>query len=573
MAMAVGAVILGVLGSVAGVAAAPVGMHGLQSAPSPIVDVDVTDDVFVPAAVTVTVGSTVRWSNRGARLHSVTSDAGWFNWTLAPGRALRVRFLSTGEYRYHCVYHGAMTGRIVVVPGEAGSTPTATQPPNAPTRPSTVPTPGPVGPPVGPAQGGAIVFQDVAAAGGRTDLFVIAADGTGRRALTTTPQLTEAQPHWSPDRREVAYTATGGSGAAAQWRIEVVDVATGVRRAVTNGPAHFEPRWRPDGAWIAYTVIQYITSSQGQIIGGSGIAVVRPDGTGARLLFSATGSSQVIGNPSWSPDGRTLAFVLRAADGGNGADGELWALDLATSTTRRLFAHPGWDDVQPAWSPDGRRIAFASHASSVGRRPYAVWLLDLDTGTAGTVATHPDWSLFRPSWSPGGGWIIFNAEIATTPSRDVRLYYVQDGGGTVYGPLTTGAEPDWAGVTSFEPPPPPLTPEPTSTPGSGTGTSEASSTTTPTATFPPPPLTPLPLPSPPSETSVPGPPPTFPVPSETPEPPTATTAPTETSTATSLPDTPTMTPSPDASATTPGGEATPTGGAGGRRVWLPVAFG
>lgn len=583
--------------------AMPAALRAAQSGPTntptagPVVEVAVVDDAFAPEVVTVTVGSTVRWVNTGQRLHSVTSDQGWFNWTLQPRTALRVRFLTAGAYGYHCVYHPGSTGRVVVVPGPptatatatptpdglptptvptpAGPSPTAPPPSPSPTAGPTWPPPGPVGPPVGPAQGGAIVFQDVGA-GGRTDLFVIAADGGGRRALTATAARSEAQPHWSPDRRAVAYAATGGSGAGGQWRIEVVDAQTGAVRPLTGGPFHFEPRWRPDGSWIAFTAVTYAAGAQGQTIAASAIGVVRPDGSGARLILQATGGGSVIGNPSWSPDGRTLAFVRRAI-GPDGGDGELWALDLTTSSLRRLFAHPGWDDIQPAWSPDGRRIAFASHVAAPTRRPYAIWLLDLDTGVAGTVAHHPEWSLVRPSWSPGGGWIIFTAEIATQPARDVRLYYVEDGGGTVYGPLTTGAEPDWAGVTSFEPPTPgpgaTATPaDPTPSPGPGTGTPPSPPTATASATFPPPPLTPLPLPTPPSETAVPGPPPTFPPATGTA---TAIASPSPTVDATptataEAPSTPTATATAGAATPTAGGEATPTVG-WRARVWLPVA--
>ncbi|MFN8423152.1 MAG: hypothetical protein U0470_07075 [Anaerolineae bacterium] len=176
---------------------------------------------------------------------------------------------------------------------------------------------------------------------------------------------------------------------------------------------------------------------------------MRSDGSAPRTVIGVSGGSSVVGNPTWSPDGREIAFVVRS-DRGAGFEGELWAIDVATGAVRRLFAHPGWDDVHPAWSPDGTRITFASRRVGAGRTaPYAIWLLDLTTNVAGTVASHPEWPLSRLSWSPGGGWIIFNAEVSPSPNRLVQLYYVQDGGGTIYGPLTTGAEPDWAGQTGF----------------------------------------------------------------------------------------------------------------------------
>ncbi|MEO8082784.1 MAG: cupredoxin domain-containing protein [Ardenticatenales bacterium] len=577
--------------------------------PGAIVDVAIVDDAFVPDVITVTVGTTVRWTNRGQHVHSVSSDTGLFNWALSPGNGLRVRFLGAGTYRYHCVYHGAMLGRVVVVPAPPSPTPTPmdgtssitpTEPaPGTPDATATAtpgdPTPAPVvGPPYGPALGGDIVFEDSAAEGSRLDLFRVAADGTGRRALTDTPALTEAQPNWSPDHTQVVYTASTGQGSRPTWQIEAVDVATGTRRPITLGPYHFEPRWRPGGDRIAFTSVSYAGGEAASAITGSAIGVVRADGAGARTVVGVNGGSSVIGNPTWSPDGREIAFVVRT-DRGSGFEGEIWAIDIASGAVRRLFAHPGWDDVHPAWSPDGTRITFASRRVGAGRTaPYAIWLLDLTTGVAGTVASHPDWPLSRPSWSPGGGWIIFNAEISPSPDRVVQLYYVQDGGGTIYGPLTSGAEPDWAGQTGFSPTEMPgATGTPEATPGPGTPSataamSTATPTATPSATFPPPPVGTIALPTLPAETAIPGPPPTFPAPSETAERATGTgTAtpivgtPVPTMTATMGPDVPTSTPSSGTSSTatppsataTPLVEGTPGAGGAGRRVWLPVAYG
>ena len=68
------------------------------------------------SVVTVTVGATVRWTNHGQSVHSSTSDAGHWNWTMVPGASFSVQFLWPGTYPYHCVYHRAagMTGTVVV---------------------------------------------------------------------------------------------------------------------------------------------------------------------------------------------------------------------------------------------------------------------------------------------------------------------------------------------------------------------------------------------------------------------------------------------------------------------------
>lgn len=84
--------------------------------PQPPAEIAVVDDAFDPTLITVTVGTTVRWMNRGSRLHTTTSDNGLWNWTLVPGARFSATFLTPGTYAYHCIYHvgAGMRGRVVV---------------------------------------------------------------------------------------------------------------------------------------------------------------------------------------------------------------------------------------------------------------------------------------------------------------------------------------------------------------------------------------------------------------------------------------------------------------------------
>ena len=62
-------------------------------------------------------------------------------------------------------------------------------------------------------------------------------------------------------------------------------------------------------------------------------------------------------DPTWSPDGRQVAFsALR------GGATDLYVFDLDSGALRRL-TKDAFADLQPAWSPDGRTIAFASDGS------------------------------------------------------------------------------------------------------------------------------------------------------------------------------------------------------------------
>jgi plastocyanin len=99
-------------------------------------DVAVRDDFFEPASVTVPSGATVRWTNRGQNLHTVTSGTGmWTAATLTPGATHSVTFANSGTYAYHCEFHPGMQGQVVVTQeGSPGPNPTAAPPPGGGTN-------------------------------------------------------------------------------------------------------------------------------------------------------------------------------------------------------------------------------------------------------------------------------------------------------------------------------------------------------------------------------------------------------------------------------------------------------
>ena len=529
----------------AGAAAQPVFVDELTGPQQVITDVAVLDNRFDPTTVTVTVGSIVRWTNRGHNLHSTTSDAGHWDWMLVPGASFSVRFLSAGVYPYHCKFHRAMgmVGQIVVLASPTPGTPLTPSPtPTAgtatvtPLTPYPTPTAGtaivtPLTPhptltpdPTVQPKPDDIVFAYFGVEGNstsRTDLFVVAADGSGKRHLTNTATMSEAQPSWSRDRRSVAYAVTQGDPRVGPWQIAVADLDTGRARVITAGPEQYEPDWRPDGSLIAFTSL----TRSGTTVVSSELAVVAPDGSGFRPLLRINSTHYSVGNPAWSPDGRQIAFTLESGSSG----GELYTLDVATATVRKLFEHPGWDDIDPAWSPNGRYVAFASGVArgSVTATYHTIWVLDRVTGVAGSIVTVPDWDLRGPAWSPDGSEIVFSARFQTNPSR-WALYVVPSTGGAVRGALSVGFEPDWGSVA--------LVPLPTPVPGA----TDTPVVPPPPPTFPPPP-TELPPPVTPGPSPTPEYPPTFPPPPTSSPEPTPTDEPTPSATATGVEPTATTT--------------------------------
>lgn len=87
-----------------------------QAQPIAAGEVSMIDFAFVPATITVNVGSAVNWLNTGAITHTATSDASvWNSGDLGPGDSFSYTFNVPGSYLYHCAIHIAMTGTVTVL--------------------------------------------------------------------------------------------------------------------------------------------------------------------------------------------------------------------------------------------------------------------------------------------------------------------------------------------------------------------------------------------------------------------------------------------------------------------------
>ena len=75
----------------------------------------VKDFMFVPAALTISTGSTVTWTNLDDEPHTVTSDAGLFkSGAMDTNESFSFRFDRAGTYRFTCSIHPRMVGTIIV---------------------------------------------------------------------------------------------------------------------------------------------------------------------------------------------------------------------------------------------------------------------------------------------------------------------------------------------------------------------------------------------------------------------------------------------------------------------------
>ena len=185
-------------------------------------------------------------------------------------------------------------------------------------------------------------------------LFVLNADGTETRVVTTDPKVGGgpwldrrswiAGGSFSPDGSQVVFAASvEGVGG-----IYTVDANGGTPRLIlaarsdlpNSGSDLINPAFSPDGTQIAY-LDQHFDKSLDEA--GLSLKVVNADGTGVRVLHEVDYHFALSG-PAWSPDGTHIAYSRANSLWVVGADG--------SGLTRMPDGH------NPYWSPDGSRIAF-----------------------------------------------------------------------------------------------------------------------------------------------------------------------------------------------------------------------
>jgi Tol biopolymer transport system component len=159
------------------------------------------------------------------------------------------------------------------------------------------------------------------------------------------------------------------------------------------------------------------------------IYVMNADGSNqTRLTFS--GGSM----PSWSPDGRKIAFSRN-----NGNGGEIWVMNADGSDPIQLTSTPVADDISPTWSPDGSKIAFARFSGD----NYDIWVMNADGSNPTDITNNPAEDI-DPSWSPDGSKIAFQTNRDGSP----QIYTMNaDGSGLQdlsNNPASFDGHPDWS---------------------------------------------------------------------------------------------------------------------------------
>lgn len=230
-------------------------------------------------------------------------------------------------------------------------------------------------------------------------LWAMDADGTNLVRLVGPAEVSATMigsVTWLPRGRGLAFTALVPSknGKGRNWDVWVADPdGTDVRRLrSTSRIWELEVAWSPRGDRIAVTDV------------GGMVLRLRVTDRDGKLLRRFGDVIDQAAMPSWSPDGRKLAFMRFRNVQGGVSDAELWVTNLSGSL-RRLTRNTVVDS-NPAWSPDGRKLVFVRdrHASWLWLPPQKrdageLYVMNAD-GTAVTRLTENDLAESSPAWQP-----------------------------------------------------------------------------------------------------------------------------------------------------------------------------
>jgi tol-pal system beta propeller repeat protein TolB len=249
---------------------------------------------------------------------------------------------------------------------------------------------------------------------------MVDSDGANDRAVTR--RGLSLSPAWHPKGDRIVYSKFLEGGAGTQ--LEEFELASNRTRTISGSGLNITPAYSHDGRSIVYasgsesgtdlmmanienpSVVQRLTFGRGSDNGSPSfspdgrqiaffssrsrfpqIYTMDADGTNLQLLTEFTpGVRSYRAAPDWSPDGRAIAYEQQMGDF------QVWMINVRDKQMRQLTSVG--ENEGPSWAPDGRHIAISSTRGGSKQ----IWVLDTESGRFRQLTRNAGARL--SAWSP-----------------------------------------------------------------------------------------------------------------------------------------------------------------------------